>query len=123
MLLKKLKWIQWKNGYKTSQINFRALQEAQEIFGVDFDYADFAQEDEYDEEMEEDVCIIILITVMTFKINSISNLNLFIYFKKNIHIHVLLSSMKKRKILKKVLKDLQDRKSLKKELLSKVCWM
>lgn len=36
---------------------FRALQEAQEIFGVDFDYADFAQEDEYDEELEEDVCI------------------------------------------------------------------
>lgn len=34
---------------------YRALQEAQEIFGVDFDYADFAQEDEYDEDMEEDV--------------------------------------------------------------------
>lgn len=47
-----------KNVYKISKINFRALQEAQEIFGVDFDYADFAQEDEYDEEMEEDVCII-----------------------------------------------------------------
>lgn len=34
--------------------NDAALQEAQEIFGVDFDYADFAQEDEYDEDMEED---------------------------------------------------------------------
>lgn len=38
------------------KITYRALQEAQEIFGVDFDYADFAQEDEYDEDME-DVCI------------------------------------------------------------------
>ena len=34
---------------------FRALQEAQDIFGVDFDYADFEQyEGEYDEEEEED---------------------------------------------------------------------
>ncbi|GIX89466.1 transcription elongation factor SPT6 [Caerostris darwini] len=32
-----------------------ALQEAQEIFGVDFDYKDFEQEDDYDEdEIEED---------------------------------------------------------------------
>lgn len=66
MVLKKNKLIQWKNDYKTSKINFRALQEAQEIFGVDFDYADFAQEDEYDEEMEEDVCI----TVIIFKSNT-----------------------------------------------------
>lgn len=56
-MFKEEKFIQCKIDYKTSKINFRALQEAQEIFGVDFDYADFAQEDEYDEEMEEDVCI------------------------------------------------------------------
>lgn len=37
-------------------ITCSALQEAQEIFGVDFDYADFAQEDEYDEDLEEEVC-------------------------------------------------------------------
>lgn len=61
MLLKENKLIQLKNDYETSKLNFRALQEAQEIFGVDFDYADFAQEDEYDEEMEEDVCFIIII--------------------------------------------------------------
>lgn len=53
--------IQLKNGYETSKLNFRALQEAQEIFGVDFDYADFAQEDEYDDEMDEDVCFIVII--------------------------------------------------------------
>ncbi|KAG8195803.1 hypothetical protein JTE90_004806 [Oedothorax gibbosus] len=41
---------------KHIKYNDAALQEAQEIFGVDFDYADFAQEgDEYeDEEIEED---------------------------------------------------------------------
>lgn len=61
MLLKENKFIQLKNNHETSKLNFRALQEAQEIFGVDFDYADFAQEDEYDEEMEEDVCYIVII--------------------------------------------------------------
>lgn len=35
--------------------NFRALQEAQDIFGVDFDYEDFQQEgEEYEEDEEEE---------------------------------------------------------------------
>lgn len=36
--------------------NFSALQEAQDIFGVDFDYEDFERlgEDEYEEEEDED---------------------------------------------------------------------
>lgn len=32
----------------------RALQEAQEIFGVDFDYDEFEKYNEYDEELEEE---------------------------------------------------------------------
>jgi transcription elongation factor SPT6 len=31
-----------------------ALQEAQDIFGVDFDYDEFSKYDEYEEESEED---------------------------------------------------------------------
>jgi hypothetical protein len=35
-------------------LTYRALQEAQEIFGVDFDYDEFEKYNEYDEELEED---------------------------------------------------------------------
>lgn len=35
-------------------LTHRALQEAQEIFGVDFDYDEFEKYNEYDEELEED---------------------------------------------------------------------
>ena len=34
--------------------HFRALQEAQDIFGVDFDYDEFDKYDQEDEEYEED---------------------------------------------------------------------
>ena len=33
---------------------FRALQEAQDIFGVDFDFEEFEQYGEYDEDEEEE---------------------------------------------------------------------
>lgn len=35
-------------------VTHRALQEAQEIFGVDFDYDEFEKYNEYDEELEEE---------------------------------------------------------------------
>lgn len=35
-------------------LTHRALQEAQEIFGVDFDYDEFEKYNEYDEELEEE---------------------------------------------------------------------
>ncbi|EOB08431.1 Transcription elongation factor SPT6, partial [Anas platyrhynchos] len=47
--LKKPKWRKKLPGYTDA-----ALQEAQEIFGVDFDYDEFEKYNEYDEEMEEE---------------------------------------------------------------------
>ncbi|XP_055514099.1 transcription elongation factor SPT6 isoform X2 [Leucoraja erinacea] len=47
--LKKPKWKRKFPGYTDA-----ALQEAQEIFGVDFDYDEFEKYNEYDEEMEEE---------------------------------------------------------------------
>lgn len=47
--LKKPKWRKKLPGYTDA-----ALQEAQEIFGVDFDYDEFEKYNEYDEELEED---------------------------------------------------------------------
>lgn len=36
-------------------LSFRALQEAQDIFGVDFDFDELADYDDDEEEMDEDV--------------------------------------------------------------------
>uniref|UniRef100_A0A8I3VZW4 Transcription elongation factor SPT6 n=1 Tax=Callithrix jacchus TaxID=9483 RepID=A0A8I3VZW4_CALJA len=47
--LKKPKWRKKLPGYTDA-----ALQEAQEIFGVDFDYDEFEKYNEYDEELEEE---------------------------------------------------------------------
>ncbi|XP_015682945.1 transcription elongation factor SPT6 [Protobothrops mucrosquamatus] len=47
--LKKPKWRKKLPGYTDA-----ALQEAQEIFGVDFDYDEFEKYNEYDEEMEDE---------------------------------------------------------------------
>ncbi|XP_059829258.1 transcription elongation factor SPT6 [Hypanus sabinus] len=47
--LKKPKWKRKFSGYTDA-----ALQEAQEIFGVDFDYDEFEKYNEYDEELEEE---------------------------------------------------------------------
>ncbi|KFO25570.1 Transcription elongation factor SPT6 [Fukomys damarensis] len=47
--LKKPKWRKKLPGYTDA-----ALQEAQEIFGVDFDYGEFEKYNEYDEELEEE---------------------------------------------------------------------
>lgn len=42
------------NGAEELFLHSSALQEAQEIFGVDFDYDEFEKYNEYDEEMEEE---------------------------------------------------------------------
>ncbi|XP_072099804.1 transcription elongation factor SPT6 [Mobula birostris] len=47
--IKKPKWKRKFSGYTDA-----ALQEAQEIFGVDFDYDEFEKYNEYDEELEEE---------------------------------------------------------------------
>lgn len=43
---------------------FRALQEAQDIFGVDFDFEDIQQYDEYDEDFDEDVPALLLFSLL-----------------------------------------------------------
>lgn len=44
----------WTVGLNSCFLPSSALQEAQEIFGVDFDYDEFEKYNEYDEEMEEE---------------------------------------------------------------------
>lgn len=44
----------WTMGLNNHFLPSSALQEAQEIFGVDFDYDEFEKYNEYDEEMEEE---------------------------------------------------------------------